>query len=117
MSGFELGALAEMGTAIGVIAIVLIVLTVIAHWRMFTKAGVEGWKAIIPVYSDYVLFDLVWDTRNFWIYIGITIATSALNLLASNIDGGFIMSAITMCPMYSPSTATCRMVPTSLQLG
>ena len=44
-------------------------LLALAHWRMFAKAGERGWKALIPLYSDYVLFKLVWSARSFWIYV------------------------------------------------
>ncbi|MBO7675204.1 MAG: hypothetical protein J6S63_09365 [Atopobiaceae bacterium] len=58
------------------------VLLVIAHWRMFTKAGEKGWKSIIPIYSDYVLFKLAWNTKSFWIWLGLgalTVITTALS--------------------------------------
>lgn len=44
-------------TAIAAYAIFLFIiwiLTVIAKWRIFTKAGLAGWKSIIPIYSDYL---------------------------------------------------------------
>ena len=42
----------------GIIAslVVLWVLSVIAYWRLFTKAGEPGWKSIIPIYSTYMVF-------------------------------------------------------------
>lgn len=42
---FLLGA----GIVIWLVLIVLAVLLVIALWRIFTKAGEKGWKAIVPV--------------------------------------------------------------------
>ena len=33
--------------------------SVIAMWKIFVKAGVEGWKAIIPVYNYWVLCEIV----------------------------------------------------------
>lgn len=32
------------------------VLFIIAWWKIFTKAGIAGWKSIIPFYSQYTLF-------------------------------------------------------------
>lgn len=49
-----------------VIQVVLWVLTIVAYWRIFEKAGEKGWKAIIPVYSSYVIYKLVWKTSMFW---------------------------------------------------
>ena len=28
------------------------VLTLVARWRIFDKAGIAGWKSLIPIYSD-----------------------------------------------------------------
>ena len=33
------------------IGIILIVLEIIATWRIFEKAGEDGWKSIIPIYN------------------------------------------------------------------
>ena len=42
-----------------VIYLVLIVIGIAAFWKVFTKAGEEGWKAIIPFYNVYVLLRIV----------------------------------------------------------
>ena len=34
---------------------VVVVLGIIAMWRVFTKAGRPGWAAIIPIYNTYTL--------------------------------------------------------------
>ena len=43
------------------------ILQVIANWRIFTKAGEEGWKSIIPIYGDYVSYKIAWQTGYFWL--------------------------------------------------
>jgi hypothetical protein len=47
--------------AIGVAAVALLVLliVVIAHWKIFTKAGQPGWASIIPIYNIIVLLEIV----------------------------------------------------------
>ncbi len=35
--------------------LILVALIVVAYWKIFTKAGEEGWKALIPLYNTYVL--------------------------------------------------------------
>lgn len=32
----------------------LMVFFIVCHWKIFTKAGQEGWKSIIPFYNTYV---------------------------------------------------------------
>ena len=43
------------------IAIILAyaVLTIIAEWKIFVKAGKEGWKSLIPVYNTYTLLQIL----------------------------------------------------------
>lgn len=45
----------NMGPAWGLITIAGILLSVVAFWRVFEKAGRPGWASIIPVYNIYVL--------------------------------------------------------------
>lgn len=42
------------------ISVALSVFQIICYWRVFEKAGVPGWKSLIPIYNTYVLCDLVW---------------------------------------------------------
>lgn len=42
-----------------VLFIYIILLPFIAAWRLFKKAGIPGWKALIPVYSSYLMFKIV----------------------------------------------------------
>ncbi|MDO4807765.1 MAG: DUF5684 domain-containing protein [Coriobacteriales bacterium] len=58
-------------------------ITVISHWRLFTKAGEKGWKSLIPVYTDYTLFKLVWNTKGFWIWFGSGVVTAAVSMLTT----------------------------------
>ena len=50
---------AVSGTSL-VFSLIMLVLMVIAYWKMFEKAGVEGWKSLIPLYNLYILFQLAW---------------------------------------------------------
>ena len=42
------------------------VLTLVARWRIFDKAGIAGWKSLIPIYSDYCTYKIAWKTSFFW---------------------------------------------------
>ena len=53
------GAAAGIGIAYYIIMIAVCVLSIIATWKIFTKAGEAGWKSIIPIYNIIVLFKLV----------------------------------------------------------
>ena len=59
-----------------IISLALIALAIIAYWRIFVKAGEEGWKAIIPFYNAYTAMKLFWKTSIFWIGIGLGVGAS-----------------------------------------
>ncbi len=68
------GTLFAMIVGLGALLILLggiwYILQVIAYWRLFTKAGEQGWKSIIPIYNIYIQYKLTWDTRVFWWLLG-----------------------------------------------
>ena len=57
------------GTSVvsSIMSLAIAVLTIVAMWKIFTKAGEAGWKAIIPSYNQYILFKIVWKRKWFWI--------------------------------------------------
>lgn len=85
---------AFFGGIIGVFAIgalIFYVLTVIAAWKIFEKAGEPGWKALIPIYNLYIMYKIVGMKGWFWAtlivsFVGsiITTANSAPNLYVSS---------------------------------
>ncbi len=61
-SAAETGLIAAALGSIGLIlfvGFVLVVLLIIARWKIFSKAGEAGWKSIIPIYADIVLLQIV----------------------------------------------------------
>ncbi|MBR3149505.1 MAG: hypothetical protein IKF64_04970 [Eubacterium sp.] len=46
-------------TASSVISLIVWVLSVIAMWKLFEKAGEAGWKSLIPLYNAYVFCKIV----------------------------------------------------------
>lgn len=50
-----------------VVSVIIILLIVAAEWGIFTKAGEEGWKAIIPFYNSYIFYKIA--TGNGWLFI------------------------------------------------
>lgn len=45
----------------------IIVLTLVAMWKIFVKAGKAGWKCLIPFYNVYCLYDIVWGKG--WMFL------------------------------------------------
>lgn len=48
----------SVGILIVVGIIYIILLPFIAAWKLFKKAGIPGWKALIPVYNIYLMFKI-----------------------------------------------------------
>lgn len=49
------------------IVLALVVLVVVALWKMFEKADEPGWKAIIPLYNTYTMFRIA--GRSGWMFL------------------------------------------------
>lgn len=48
-------------------AIVYYIILIVGLWKIFEKAGEEGWKALIPFYNFYILFKIAGVSLYFWI--------------------------------------------------
>lgn len=68
---------AMVGTIITT-AIVFYVITVIATWKIFKKAGEPGWKCLIPIYNYYIMFKIAGMKNWFWWALAITVCTSIM---------------------------------------
>lgn len=53
-----------------IIGIALMIFSIIVYWKLFEKAGKEGWKSIIPIYNTIVLFDIIGYK---WYYIFVSL--------------------------------------------
>lgn len=50
-----------------VVILAILVLTIIAEWKIFTKAKQPGWACLIPFYSDYVKYKIFWGSG--WLFL------------------------------------------------
>jgi len=91
-TAFAIGFLGMTVAMIIVFAIALYVIYIIAFWRIFTKAGVPGWKSIIPFYNLYMQFKITWKTSFFWVFLALLFAAG----IVQGIGGNHPSSAITI---------------------
>ena len=54
-----LGGMVAMIGVISIISLILTTLMIISLWKIFKKAGKNGWEAIIPIYNFIVLLEIV----------------------------------------------------------
>ena len=64
-----------------VINLAVFVLTIVASWILYNKAGEPGWAAIIPFYSSYIRFKVAGKKKLFWGYLAASIVTIASFIL------------------------------------
>jgi hypothetical protein len=91
-TGFDTAAIIAliMGSLVcfGAILLVLWVVMVIVHWRIYEKAGQQGWAAVVPIYSTLILMDIIRRPRSWaWIILGLGLLTSILNALQPSTQG------------------------------
>jgi hypothetical protein len=90
------------------ISLALSVVVLVAEWKIFTKAGEEGWKCLIPIYNVYVLSKIV--GISFWYILLCFIPFGALAwiimmmvALAKSFgkSGGFAVGLILLSPIFT----------------
>lgn len=78
------GLLGLSATTLFLLFIAYVVLLIIARWKIFAKAGQQGWKSLIPVYSDYVEWKIGWRKIGFF---WLAIVLAVVGVLLGYFDG------------------------------
>lgn len=73
-------------------AIIVSIVTIIANFKLFEKAGVEGWKAIIPIYNMYVTIQIAFSNTKNWLIVTPFLPMIG-GLLGENIAGLSVIAA------------------------
>ena len=60
MDTTAIGLVAGASMAIIIACLAWLVISIIANWKIFEKAGEAGWKCLIPFYSWYVEYNFSW---------------------------------------------------------
>ena len=70
--------------AFAFIGLIRYLMQAIGYSKMYRKAGVAGWKAFIPVYSDYNNYKISWNGKFFFL-------SAAMYILLNVLRGGEAM--------------------------
>lgn len=98
---------AAMGVA-SVFALILMVIMIVANWKIFAKAGKPGWASIVPFYNMYTLFEVA--GMNGWMFllllvpiVNIVMAIMVYINLAKAFgqSGAFAVGLILLNPIFS----------------
>lgn len=60
MSNAATGGLFAALGSMWIVTMIVAVVSIVAMWKLFKKAGRPGWAALIPFYNTYTLFDIVY---------------------------------------------------------
>lgn len=55
------------GTIVFLFCVALLILSIVSLWKIFQKAGLQGWEAIVPIYNVYCLYKITWG--NGWLFL------------------------------------------------
>lgn len=87
--------------------IAVAVLSIVALWKIFDKAGEPGWAAIIPFYNLYVLFKITWGSGWKFLLLLIPIANFVIAIItmvklakAFGKSGGFAVGLIFLSVIF-----------------
>jgi hypothetical protein len=85
----------------------LMIYTYVCRWKIFTKSGQEGWKALIPIYNTLILLDIIKKPR--WqIFLYLLFPVSFVILIihfnelskAFGKDSAFTVGLILLSPIF-----------------
>jgi hypothetical protein len=90
------------------VSLVLTVASIAGLAKIFEKANIEGWKAIIPFYSAYCLFKITWGNGWFFLLcliplVNIAIFIMTMNKLAQSFGKGigYTIGLILLNPIFT----------------
>jgi len=91
------------------LCLAIVVIIIAGQWKVYEKAGQEGWKAIIPIYNTYILLKIV-GKPGWWLLlmlipgVNIIFAVWAMNMLSKSFgkDEGFTAGLIFLSFIFIP---------------
>ena len=79
------------------IQLAFFIIYLVSYWMLFKKANVPEWKSIIPFYNVYKMYDIVRETKYFWLSIGLTFVHAIFSYLIQNVfTTGILMIIFTV---------------------
>jgi len=68
--GYDYGYSTTANLITMILYLLILLINLVAMWKIFSKAGKPGWAAIIPFYNLYVFFDITWGKGSkFWLLL------------------------------------------------
>ena len=86
----------------------IVIITIVAKWKIYVKAGQAGWASIIPIYNIYILLKIV-GKPGWWLLVmiffppvGLFLAIWMINLLSKSFGRGIIctLGLLFLSPLF-----------------
>jgi hypothetical protein len=91
------------------IPLLVVVLLIVAMWKVFAKAGQPGWAAIVPIYNAYILLKIAgkpgwWLVLMFIPLVNLIVAIIATAAVARKFGQGtgFVVGMILLPIVFYP---------------
>ncbi len=96
----------------GLVMVAVVVLMLVAMWKIFAKAGKPGWASLIPIYNAYVFLEIA-GKPGWWLVlllipiVNIVVSIIALLAFCRNFGqgGGFAVGMIFLPIIFYPILA------------
>lgn len=66
------------------ISILIMAFFIFVYWIIFTKAGEEGWKSLIPIYNIYILYKITWGNGLIFLLLLVPFVNFIVGILTIN---------------------------------
>jgi hypothetical protein len=98
---------AAMGTGSIIFSLLIVIVFIVAEWKIYTKAGKPGWAILIPIYNFIVLLEIVgkplwWFLLMLIPFVNFIILIIVLNQLSKSFGYGvgFTLGLIFLAPIF-----------------
>ena len=71
-------------------SVLLVLLVYIVSWRVFSKAGVKGWKSLIPFYNGYVQYKFLKMKDLYWLLLILQFCIVSVSIMFANTKNIFV---------------------------
>ena len=109
---YQESAVASAGYSLGFLLgylvpfLIVVVLPIVAMWKIYVKAGVPGWGVLVPIYNVYLLFKIAWNTKMCWIMLACSTLPGILSGFVVGMDGNEALAGVLPLLMMAGVIAT-----------
>lgn len=100
---------AASGISAGIVIfyIAVVVLLIVAVWKIYVKADRHGWASLIPIYNTYVMFDIAMGNGWLFLLMFVPIVNWVMSIVvlyklakAFGKGIGYTLGLIFLCPIF-----------------